>query len=127
MLNWKIRYGDGSAFSSEDGEPHEAPPHNVMVVSQKDERVGTAVLNQWDWYVYSDDLGGWCGVDVFGVLDQIMHNCDKIKAVIQGRVAGDTDFQAILKKARNDPDMPRKSADGHWEKRGPKGGKGSNQ
>ena len=123
-MDWKIYYGDGSVFSSNDGKPYEAPPHNVMVVSQKDNNVGRAVYNQWDWYFYSDEIGGWFGADLFGVIDQVMHNCDKICAVIQGRVTTNEKFQEIYKFARNDPDMPKKSANNKRETRGQQYGKG---
>ncbi|NIQ01597.1 MAG: hypothetical protein GWM98_15430 [Nitrospinaceae bacterium] len=123
-MDWRIYYGDGGTFSSDDGPPWEAPPHNVMAVAQKDARLGRAVYNQWDWYFYSDEIGGWYGADLFGIIDQVMHNCNRIRAVIQGRVTTSERFTKILDQARNDPDLPRKSAKGGWESRGQKYGNG---
>lgn len=123
-LDWKIWYGDGGYFTSADGEPWEAPPHNVMCVAQKDEKTGCSVYNQWDWYFYSDEIGGWFGADLFGVMDQMMHNCNQIRAVIQGRVTTNANFARILDAARNDPELPRKSAKDKRETRGQKYGDG---
>ena len=53
-MDWKVYYGDGSTFSSDDGEPREAPPHGVQVIV---ERVGERTMQHslGDYY-------GWDGV-----------------------------------------------------------------
>lgn len=126
-MDWKVYYGDGLTFSSNNGEPSQAPPYNVMAVVQLDKRTGISVYNQWDWYFYSTGINKWFGADLFGVMDQIMHNCEKIKGVIQGRVTTSEKFQEILNKARNDKDFPRKSANGKWETRSQKYGDGQSE
>ena len=63
---WKIFYDDGSIFSNRDGNPEEAPCRGVQIITQSNERVGRAVIRSSDYYVYSEKMGGWEGVDIFG-------------------------------------------------------------
>jgi len=124
-MKWRIYYGDGSTFSSEDGEPHEIPQdkrHNVMVCAVANiDLTGRDCWNQSDFYIYHLDLG-WFPVDWTGLLDQILHNSHLITAVLQGRVTSAQRFQEILKQAKTDPGLPSKSADRKNERAGQKYG-----
>lgn len=113
-MDWKIYYGNGKTFSSEDGKPHEAPPHNVVAIAQKNESTGRDVFHGWDWYIYHDDFGWW-GCDLHGMIDQVMHNIEKIHGVLQGRSVRNETYQAIIKKAREGEGLPHKAADRRGE------------
>jgi len=107
-MDWKIYYGNGSAFSSDDGGVWEAPSHDVVCVVHKTEN-GRQCLNTWDWYIYRSDVGWW-GVDMMGMVDQVMHFTDKVMGVKQGRCIPDQDYYEIMSRARSDPDFPKQTA-----------------
>ena len=127
MIEWRIYYGDGSTFDSSQGPPEAAPPHNVIAVMQKNELTGRDVFNSWDWYLFKDGIGWW-GYDLHGVLDQVMNDPDrKIHGLIQGRTIPNEDFKWIIERARNDSDLPRKSADRKGETFGQQYGPGKSE
>ena len=66
---WKIFYDDGSVFSNKDGSPEEAPCRGIQIITQSNERVGRSVARSSDYYIYSEKMGGWEGVDIFGLWD----------------------------------------------------------
>lgn len=107
-MDWKIYYGDGSSFSSNDGPVWDAPPHNVVAVRHKTEN-GSQTLNTWDWYIYRSDVGWW-GVDMMGMVDQVMHFANLVHGVKQGRCVPDEQFQEIMRTARSDTDFPEQTA-----------------
>jgi len=120
-MDWRIYYGDGSSFSSEDGEPHEIPEgkrHNVMVCAVANRQLtGRDCWNQSDFYIYRTDIG-WTPVDWTGLLDQVLHCVDKISCVLQGRTCETETFQRILRLARTEPGLPEKSANRKNERSG---------
>ena len=120
-MDWKIYYGDGSAFSSDDGDPDDIPQdkrHNVMVcaVANK-EQTGRDCWNQSDFYIYHIDEG-WLAGDWTGYLDQTLHNTHKITAALQGRVVSDKLFKEIMHRAKTEPGLPAKSANRPKERAG---------
>jgi hypothetical protein len=112
-MDWKIYYGDGETFSSEDGKPEEIPESkrfNVMVCAVTNlELTGRDCWNQSDFYIYRTDQG-WIPVDWTGLLDQMLHCTHLISAVLQGRTCETQRFKAILKRSKTDPGLPIKSA-----------------
>lgn len=114
-MDWKIYYGDGSTFSSDDGAPHEAPALNVQAIAEKDERVGRTVLTRFDFYVRKKD--GWYGVDMFGMLDHFMSE-GLLKC---GRTISTGEYNEVVQQATNDPDLPPKTATANIERRNPHG------
>ena len=120
-MKWRIYYGDGSTFSSEDGAPHEIPPekrHDVMVCAVANiDHTGRDCWNQSDFYIHHAEIG-WTPVDWTGLLDQMLHNTHLVTAVLQGRVTSDQRFQEILQRAKTEQGLPRKSADRERERTG---------
>ena len=59
---WMIFYEDGSTFCCADGSPWEAPRTGVQIIVQsKDEKDSDWYqINQFDYYYYEKDRGGWC-------------------------------------------------------------------
>lgn len=106
-LDWRIYYDDGSTFDSSMGEPEDAPGFGVQCVVEADDDAGRVVLAGFDWYYYHCGSCRWWGSDIHGLLDKLLHRID-VEALMQGRNC--VDFNAILHKATNDPDFPRKSA-----------------
>jgi len=83
-MSWRIYYSDDSTFSSDDGEPEDAPGWGVVVIPQ-----------------YG---GGWWGHDLAGLLDCLALPGPSI--VIHGRTVAKGDWQRFLAEADRDPDMP---------------------
>lgn len=137
-MDWKIFYGDGSSYSSDDGTPERAPSYNVQAIVFADKKVGRLILRGGDFYIHRED--GWVSVDNFGMLDQMMHvfkmldrksgkwwvqrdgewkEVDCLSLYLEliemgfvktGRNIPREQFEAIQQNAMNDPDFPRKSA-----------------
>lgn len=113
-MNWKIYYGDGSTFSSDDGLPNDAPSYNVQVIVQPDKtngggNVGRQTMHLHDWYYWRTDVQDWYGGDLHGLLDLLLSRAP-ITAICQGRVIPTNQFQIILKRAKTDLGFPNKSA-----------------
>ena len=104
---WKIYYDDKKTFTDKDGNPEEAPCRGVLVITQSCERVGRAVTHSRDYYIYSKRLGGWEGVDTFGLFDYLSHPGFKI--VKFGRTVTNEEWNEVLLRAVDDPELPKKS------------------
>ncbi|MHC4542934.1 MAG: hypothetical protein ACYSYL_00205 [Planctomycetota bacterium] len=124
---WRIYYGDGSTFSSNEGTNLEAPAWNVQVVAQTDRWHGRNLQAARDYYIFRD--GRWIGCDLAGVLDHlILTGCilegDEIDTgrllmhvareglVKFGRTLLSERFEAIWRVANADPDFPHRTAYG---------------
>lgn len=103
---WRIYYGDGSTFSSDDGVPSEAPSCNVQAIAQvADPAIGRRTCSRYDFYWFD---GEWHGSDLFGLFDYLMRYSPSI--VKFGRVLPRLEFEAILNRAVSDPDLVPKVA-----------------
>lgn len=105
-MDWKLYYGDGSTFSSDQGwtGAHAAPAWGVQCIVQADEQVGRHLVTNGDYYVYRD--GSWLGLDLIGLIDYLTD----LGIVKVGRFLPRQAYQDILSKALHDPDFPAKSA-----------------
>ncbi len=75
---WCIWYTDGATFSSDDGDPQDAPGAGVVVIAQDggnhdDPYVksgqGFGVVEGRDWYLY--DRGHWFSSDMAGLVQYV--------------------------------------------------------
>lgn len=109
MLAWRAYYDDGSTFSSEDGEPSEAPPWGLLVVVQRDPEVGRFLTwhPEKGYFVWADAHGEWDVKDFTGLLDFLANfpGC----VVRFGRGVPNRHFREIFARAAADPDFPKKS------------------
>lgn len=113
--SFKIYYGDETIFS---GRPEDAPNVNVQAIAWNDptkgpEALGRVVLHEWDIYIYSDHVGSWHGTNKY--IDLFQHlgrGCGPggVRAVLQGTWIRRELFLAIMKRARTDTGLNRKSA-----------------
>ena len=108
MINWRIYYEDGTTFTNLDGGPEDAPAFGMLMVVQHDDDVGRLVMHAWDWFYWRADHQQWWGADIYGLLDQLLHN-KPISALKQGRNTHTATYKAILQKAIEDPDFMPKS------------------
>ena len=104
-MKWRIYYGDGTTFDSDDGATTEAPATNVQAIVQPDPDVGRHIINRFDWYFFDEESGEWFGVDWFGLIDWMMRT-GLVKA---GRTIGNREYREILQRASDDPGFERKS------------------
>ena len=120
MVDWIIWYenegGGVSSFSSEDGEPWEAPRYGILAIAVKDEEVGRKIMYRGDFYWYHW-VHGWLAGDREGFYDYMFNQNGKEKVVLLGRVTTDAQFLDMLAMARNDPRLPAKSAYARNEKK----------
>ncbi len=112
-MRWVIEYTDGSTFSNEDGNPADAPGGGVLAVSQEDSTVGRLTYSGNDYYIFSEDYGGWMGMDVLGFVQYVMDAGPLIIKLGKGMPTGK--FIDVMKRIRSDPRLPKKSAYYRWE------------
>lgn len=95
---WKIWYEDGSAFSSDDGEPWESPPLGVVVIAQP--RHDTDILIDRTHYIYREDENCWAVHDLLGLADQLLTRARHISCYRIGRMmASRSAFRKIWREA----------------------------
>lgn len=116
-MRWRVYYGDGTAFSDEDGDPGLAPAQNVQAVAVVDDVVGRFIHSHWDYYWYDVEADRWRGGDQFGMWDYLTR--PGWKRVLFGRTLATADFDAVMRRAIEDPDLPAKSG---WSPKEPGGG-----
>ena len=112
-IKWRIYYGDGTTFDENQGTPEQAPPLNVQVIVVDDADVGRQLLHLWDWFYWDGEQ--WCGADIHGLLDQILHN--QVTAVKQGRTLPQREFDDIKNRAIADTDFLPKSTSRNLERK----------
>jgi len=111
-MEWKVYFGDGSTYSDEDGPIEEIPKRDCQVIAKKDEETGFYVLSGRDYYWYDEE---WYHGDKFGLYDYLIR--PGFKLVLFGRTLSNQEFSDILQRARDDPDLPNKSAYKRSERR----------
>ena len=93
---WRIYYGDGSVFTNEDGEPHDAPRTNVQVIAQDDWSMGAEMISEFDYYYWEPDTWGWYGADLFTVWDVLIRT--KYPLIMFGRMMNKEEYKELSKR-----------------------------
>lgn len=104
-MDWKIYYGDGSTFSSDQGTPLDAPAWNIQIILEATHKEGVVRLSGKDYYWFDQDLGQWCAGDFMGVIDYMLR-CSSVKVARSMRTC---DFDALFQVCVDDPDFLKKS------------------
>ncbi len=113
--HFRIYYGDGSVY---EGIPEDAPPEDVQAIAFNDPihgpgDTGRVVLAEWDFYIYSDPVGGWHGANKYAdLMRHLKIGCGPggVRAVLEGQWVDYETFKTIEKRARTDPGLNRKNA-----------------
>lgn len=96
---WMIFYDDGTVFTSDNGQPYNAPPSGALILIQEDAD-GKWVIYQKDaayvWGWRSKDE--WVPVDQIGIIDYLLNHRD-VKAILFGRWTSNENFDEIWEKA----------------------------
>jgi hypothetical protein len=107
-MGWKIYYGDGSTFSSDDGTPYDAPKQDVQVIAITSPTTGVEFEQGQDYFVYESErvTSGFTGTDIFGMFDHLLRS--KQQCVFFGRHMLNEEFWAFYKSVK--AQYPHKSA-----------------
>ena len=124
---FRVYYHDGTTFESD--QPELVPTEKyVAAIAWNDPVKGAAdlgrvVVEAWDIYIYSDGVGGWHGTNKYSDLMNHLKTQDLgpggVRVVLDGLWIDNESFKAIIKRAKKDPGLDRKSAtnplreDGH--------------
>jgi hypothetical protein len=114
-LRWRIYYRDGSTFGNSDGPPEDAPGAGVIAVAQEDALVGVQVHHQRDFYAFSEDFGGWCGLDEFGLSQYLAR--PGLKILKLGDNMSTREYLDLIARIHKNPDLPNKSARYSFERK----------
>lgn len=109
MLLWRVYFGDGATFSSDDGSPYDAPRLNVMCVVGPDKWTGRYTVSDKDAYWWVPAHGRWYGGDRRGEWDYLAFHPGPC-VVIYGRAVSDEQYNLVIAAAETDPDFPMRTA-----------------
>lgn len=111
-MDWIIYYEDGTSFTSEQGNPEDAPRLGVLVVANKDVEVGKVLHHRADFYIWREE---WLPADKFGIMDYLLMP-GSYKVVLWGRMTTRLNMTTIYSKAFLDSRMDKKIGlqDGEW-------------
>ena len=118
-MNYRIYYGDGTTL---DGDGPEDIPldrrENVQIVVCSDpdgvNQCGRRIWQQWDYYLWSDHVGGWHVTN--NLHDVLFHmrtaglGPGGVRALLTGGWIRNEDFSKILYRATHDEGLPPRSA-----------------
>ena len=107
MTDWIIYYGDKTTFSSDDGEPQDAPGTNVQIIVQRhrDKREHNGLVWKSGYYKWDYENRVWLDCDLFGVWDYLL-NSPGNKTVLAGRTIDADVFEEITRLAKGNGLIP---------------------
>lgn len=101
-LNWRIYYGDGSTFSSDDGLPQDSPPWGVVAIVSRNgddpREISVMMGTGFDYFVW--DGVDWWGGDFVGLIDRLATRTAHV--VCFGRTITTDQYQKVTQKASKD-------------------------
>ena len=113
IVEWIIYYDDGTTFSSQNGEPHEAPREGAQVLATRNGDVGRALWFGVDYFCWQD--GEWVPRNSVG-LHHYLRQPGPVKIVVQGTGIAFERFKKILWRAASEENqLPEKSGRLHEE------------
>ena len=95
---WRIYYAD-RVFTSDDGEPWDAPRVDVQVIVQEKDGDYEKVCGR-DHYYWEPERGGWCNSDIFGAIDHLMRS--RRQCLLFGRQLNDEDYRRVHARLTED-------------------------
>lgn len=111
-MRWIVYYHDGSTFSSEMGEPKDAPAYGAQIILSLSDN-GWIPLQEVDFYYfrrYEDGFGEWFRApDVTSLVAQVLDNTYIIERVLQGLTMRQKNWEALERRARKQLKALRKA------------------
>lgn len=112
-----LYFGDGSEYLGQIEDIPTAKADEVQAIAWNDpdktnQGLGRVVLEQWDIYIFSDSIG-WHGTNKYA---DLMTHLRKgigpggVRCVLSGLWMDKPEFDAIIRRAKNDPRLNVKSA-----------------
>lgn len=86
----KYFYPDGLIYEGDN-----PPARGVQVIVQSDED-GPYMTTGADYYIWREDMGGWLGVDIFGLFDFLIES----GLVLFGRTISNAEYRDIFQRAK---------------------------
>ena len=109
-IKWIVFYDDGSSFTSEEGEPWDAPRVGVEAIAIVDISCGVYAIGDLDFYCWHfEDNGYWMNHNERGML-QYLAKPGKEKVVLQGYAINRAKWANIKVNAVRDPRLPKVTA-----------------
>jgi hypothetical protein len=105
MLAWRIYYSDGSTFSSDQGEPQDAPPTGVICIRERNASAGSVTRSGKDFYIWNAEAGQWWQSDAVGFWQYMFEPGPKV--VKFGVNTSDENYNWIMGTAANDPNFTK--------------------
>lgn len=102
---WRVYYGNGETFTSDQGGAHDAPRTDVQIIAQQDQSMGWELLSSSDYYYYEEDRRNWYIADVFTIFDHLIRA--KYPVILFGRMISDDEFTEITKRVLDDLPTPK--------------------
>jgi len=98
LADWRIFYGDGSTYNSDEGAWEDAPGWNVQIILFRDPEAGWAMRHNGDFFWLADD-GAVVAMDGTGMLDHVINALGLVKA---GRMLTKAQFDKIYQRAKRE-------------------------
>ena len=103
-------YTGGSRYTSDTHSIEDLPSRGVQVILVPDKRVGRRVLKMSDYYLWRPSMGRWTDHEDAASLIMAL-SYESWGKVLIGEYIDERDFEEILIRAHNDPDLPPRSPD----------------
>lgn len=108
-VRWCIYYDDDTEYTSEDGDPFDAPKkHSAIAFGQLSKKSNWEVKGG-DFLVHRTDKDRWYAADIHGLVDHVKYFAIHVDAVLEGRTLTNEEFNSIIIRAKHDPRVPTPS------------------
>ena len=100
-MKWAIYYSDRSIFTSDDGEPWDAPRLGVQVIFEAHSHNVTekySTCNCMDYFYYEEAAGGFSSTDQFGFYDHLIR--ERNPCPFFGRMLSNKEWKACFDWAK---------------------------
>lgn len=108
MIEWVVYYTGGERYTSADTDIKDLPSRGVQVILVPDPRVGRRVLKLCDYYLWRPNLQEWTSHEDSASLILAL-SYESWGKVLIGEHIKEKEFEQILIRAHNDPDLPPRS------------------
>ncbi len=103
-MRWRIYYDDGSHSDDEVTQPF-----RVICIAQPREKTGREVVHSYPYYICKH--GVWRGIeDQASVIQQFAYFASEIDLCAMGIWVDEGQFNEIIKRAKQEEGLPRRSA-----------------
>lgn len=115
-IDWIIWYDDHSSFSSDDGNPWDAPRNGVICISVPKRSCGRYLISSRSYYCWHFDEEQWVPHDRDGER-QYLRRPGKEKVVLEGWEVSKEHYAKVMEHALHiDDRLPARTANGPvWE------------